>query len=111
VSDASAQSCPGSWDDKVAREYAGYPVFADTRPDHPTDKRDHCPTGAWAMFHHHLLDLGGGNGCLKCVLYIGVGHASGQFPGENVGGEVVQYSGNVIVTPARDLELGEIRLP
>jgi hypothetical protein len=63
------------------------------------------------VFHGDLSDASGSNGEIQCVLDIAMGHSCRQFPSEDIAREVIQDRGKIVVSPARDFELGEVGLP
>ena len=59
----------------------------------------------------HLIEAGGRQRQIERGGHILRFHRGAELPGDNEAREVVQHGGEVVPTPARDLEIGEVGLP
>jgi hypothetical protein len=59
----------------------------------------------------HLIEAGGRQRQIERCGHILRFHRGAELPGDNEAREVVQHGGEVVPTPARDLEIGEVGLP
>ncbi len=63
------------------------------------------------MFHQRLVQARGGKRHKQGILDIRGRHRGREFPGQDVAREVIQDRGEIVPTPALDLEVGEVCLP
>ena len=59
----------------------------------------------------HLIEAGGRQRQIERGGHILRFHCCTELPGDNEAREVVQHDGEIVPTPARDLEIGEVGLP
>src|SRR4029077_4088525 len=65
----------------------------------------------WPVNHVHLIEPGRRQRPIECGGDILRLHSRTELPGDNEAREVVEHGGEIVPTPARDLEIGEVSLP